>query len=138
MDPFSVIAALEHELALLSRALRQPADADSIQPGDLVQLSPEADPQFGGYFLYCSNASYGRARGPILASCRSTWRNVPVDQVARIGAARWPKPSLGFVEHRAATIAELEARNEAYREETARKMAQRQETLRTKAQRKAG
>lgn len=96
MDPFSIIAALEHQLSLLSRALRQPAELGTIQPGDLVQLSPEADREYGGYFLYCTNASHGRARGLLLATCRSLWRNVPLGQVARIGAAPWPQASFTF------------------------------------------
>jgi len=138
VDPFSIIATLEHQLTLLSRALRQPAELGSIQLGDLVQLAPEADPEFGGYFLFCTNVSHGRARGPLLATYRSLWRNVPLDQVARIGATPWPQASFRFVTSPETAAAELAARNEAHFAEVARKTALRQETLRRKAHSKAG
>jgi hypothetical protein len=130
MDQLTLISAIEHQLSLLARSVRQPAHAGAVQPGDLLQLAPDADAVYGSYFLFASNVSHGRARGPVLTYHRAAWRNVPLDHVSRIGAAAWPTPALGYVADPHGAALELAARSDAYKSEIARRTARRQETIR--------
>lgn len=116
MHKHELIRTIEHQLALLSRALDQP-DSGAIAPGDLVQIAPDADPIYGRYCLHVAGVSYGRARGPVLTTHRGKWLNVPLEDCARIGPRIWPEPHFGFeadpirsAERRQAVSAEYDAR----------------------------
>jgi hypothetical protein len=128
----AALAALEHQLSLLARAIRQPPAAAIIAPGDLLQLSPDADATYGSYFLLASNVSHGRARGPLLTYHRASWRNVALDHLTRIGAAAWPTPALGFIADPHGAALEILARSTAYAADVARTTALRAETIRRK------
>lgn len=70
---------------------------DSIEPGDLVQLRPGADPTWGtSFLLVCQIREDGRVVGQILrphrGGYREAWYSYSPPEVARIGRSPFPEP----------------------------------------------
>jgi hypothetical protein len=88
--------------AILERA-RAAAGADrsatytSLQPGDVVQLRPGADPTWETSLLLVTQAlEDGRIRGQVLrphrSGCREAWYTFSTPEVIRIGRTPFPEP----------------------------------------------
>jgi hypothetical protein len=92
--------------ALLERARHaagrdHDALADTITPGDVVQLRPGASRTWdSSLLLVCQITSHGRVRGQILrphrSGCREAWAEYSAPELARIGRAPYPEPPLNL------------------------------------------
>lgn len=72
--------------------------ADTLTPGDVVQLRPGASRTWEtSFLLVCQITSRGRVRGQVLrphrSGCREAWAEYSMPELARIGRAPFPEPA---------------------------------------------
>lgn len=89
--------------SILDRARRaagrdRTASADTITPGDVVQLRPGSSRTWETSFLLVGKVLNGRIRGAILrphrSGCPEAWSEFSAPELARVGRAPYPEPPL--------------------------------------------
>lgn len=88
--------ALERALQLLA-AMAKPAELETtVQPGDIAQIYPTSDPDFGGLCVRITRASPYEVRGYLLmphrGGCQEAWYRFHQRDLLRIGRAAFPDP----------------------------------------------
>jgi hypothetical protein len=102
-----MLTAIETQVlrSLLARATEQPAttapeEAPDLSPGDIAQIRPFADREFGGMLAVITKAEPYELRGYLLrphrGGCRGAWLRLKHCELTRIGRAVWPATTTDF------------------------------------------
>jgi hypothetical protein len=91
--------------ALLARAAEQPAailpaDEPDLSRGDIAQIRPFANPNFGGMLTLITKVEPYELRGYLLrphrGGCRDAWLRLKHCELQRVGRLTWPADNSDF------------------------------------------